>query len=80
MSSSKKRKSKYWAYSFPVASIFLGLFVGIFMFLQSSPDKEESLNKRIFKPVTTGLTITYLMLTLGINLRLGSDKPEKQEK
>lgn len=65
---------KVGKYSFPVASVFLGMFVGTFMFLHQSPDKKEYPAERFFRPAFLGMTTTYLVLSVGVNLRLAKDR------
>lgn len=67
-------------YSFPVASLLLGMFVGTFMFLHQSPDKKEYPAERFFRPAFLGMTTTYLVLTVGVNLRLAKDRRAKRKK
>lgn len=67
-------------YSFPVASLLLGMFVGVFMFLHQSPDKKEYPAERFFRPAFLGMTTTYLVLSFGVNLRLAKDRRAKPKK
>lgn len=67
------------AYSFPVATMLLGMVVGAFCFMQQ-PANERGSVARLFKPVSYGLTTTYVALTLGINLRLARERKLKQSK
>ena len=67
-------------YSFPVASLLLGMFVGVFMFLHQSPDKKEYPAERFFRPAFLGMTTTYLVLSVGVNLRLAKDRRGKHKK
>ena len=61
---------KIKTYLFPVASILVGAFVGVFTFSnQSSPSTEQYANKRFFRSAFFGLTTTYLILSVGVNLR-----------
>ena len=71
---------KIKCYSFPVASILLGGFVGVFTFLnQPAPSGEQYANERFFRPAFFGLTTTYLVLSVGVNLKLANER-KKQKK
>lgn len=73
-------KIKGSKYSFPVASVVLGMFVGIFMFLHQSPDKKDYPAERFFRPAFLGMTTTYLVLSVGVNLRIAKDRKLKKKK
>lgn len=75
-----QRSIKVSKYSFPVASLLLGMFVGVFMFLHQSPDKKEYPAERFFRPAFLGMTTTYLVLSVGVNLRLAKDRRGKHKK
>lgn len=65
-------------YSFPIASILLGGVVGIFTFLnQPAPSQEKYTNERFFRPVFLGLTTTYVVLSVSVNLKLAKDNKPK---
>lgn len=71
--------SKFWKFSFPVISIFLGLFVGAYNFSTQSKNVGEYPGQQIFKPVGFGLTTTYLVLSVGLNLKLAKDRKAKRK-
>lgn len=66
-------------YSFPVISIVLGLFVGVFSFLQQPIEKEKYFAERYFKPSFLGITCTYLILSAGLNIRIEKDKKARRK-
>ncbi len=72
-------QSKFWKYSYPVISILLGLFVGIYAFQNYSPKGEKFPAERIYQPAIWGLTTTYLVLSVGVNLRIKRDRKAKQK-
>lgn len=74
-------RSKFWNYSFPVVSILLGSFVGAYTFFQHSPSKDGqgSLGQQVFRPAFWGLTTTYVVLSVGLNLRLAKDRKTKKK-
>ena len=67
------------AYSFPVVAILLGMVVGTFYFMQQ-PAHDKGSVQRFLKPASYGLTTAYLVLTLGVNLRLTRDQKLRQDK
>lgn len=72
---------KIKGYSFPLTSILLGGFVGIFTFLnQPAPLGEQYANKRFFRPVFFGLTTTYLFLSAGVNFKLAAERNKSNRK
>lgn len=75
-------RPKFWNYSFPVISILLGSFVGAYTFFHHSPSKDSQgyLGQQIFRPAFYGLTTTYVVLSVGLNLRLAKDRKSKQKK
>lgn len=75
-----QHQGKVSKYSFPVASLLLGMFVGVFMFLHQSPEKKEYPAERFFRPAFLGMTTTYLVLSVGVNLRLAKDRRGKHKK
>ena len=66
-------------YSFPVMSIVLGLLIGVFSFLQQPVEKEKYFAERYFKPAFLGITCTYLMLSVGLNILIEKDKRAKRK-
>ena len=72
---------KIKCYSFPVASILLGGFVGVFTFLnQPAPSGEQYANERFFRPAFFGLTTTYLVLSVGVNFKLAAERNKSNRK
>ena len=71
---------KIKCYSFPLASILLGSFVGVFTFLnQPAPSGEQYANERFFRPAFFGLTTTYLALSVGVNLKLSNERKKRKK-
>ncbi len=72
---------KIKSYSLPVVSILLGGFVGGFTFLnQPAPSGEQYANERFFRPAFFGLTTTYLVLSVGVNLKLANKRNKSSRK
>ena len=67
------------AYSFPVVAMLIGMAVGAFCFMQQPADNKGSV-QRLLKPASYGLTTAYVVLTLGINLRLVRNGKLRQDK
>jgi hypothetical protein len=66
-------------YSFPAISILLGGFVGVFTFLnQPAPSGEQYANERFFRPAFFGSTTTYLVLSVGVNLKLVNERKKRK--
>ncbi len=71
---------KIKCYSFPLASILLGGFVGAFTFLnQPAPSGEQYANERFFRPAFFGLTTTYLVLSAGVNFKLANERKKRKK-
>lgn len=66
-------------YSFPVISVVLGLFVGVFSFLQQPVENEKYFAERYFKPAFLGITCTYLILSAGLNICIEKNKRAKRK-
>ena len=72
---------KIKCYSFPLTSILLGGFVGVFTFLnQPAPSGEKYANERFFRPAFLGLTTTYLVLSAGMNFKLAAERNKSNRK
>ena len=67
------------AYSFPVVAMLIGMAVGAFCFMQQPVDNKGSV-QRLLKPASYGLTTAYVVLTIGVNLRLARDRKLRQDK
>ena len=66
------------AYSFPVVAMLIGIAVGAFCFMQQPADNKGSV-QRLLKPASYGLTTAYVVLTIGVNLRLARDRKLRQD-
>ena len=66
-------------YSFPITALLLGMVVGAFCFMQQ-PANDKGLVQRLLKPASYGLTTAYVVLTLGVNLRLARERKLRQDK
>lgn len=67
------------AYSFPIVAMLIGMAVGAFCFMQQPSDNKGSV-QRSLKPASYGLTTAYVVLTLGVNLRLARERKLRQDK
>ena len=67
------------AYSFPVVAMLIGMAVGAFCFMQQPADNKGSV-QRLLKPASYGLTTAYIVLTLGVNLRLARERKLRHDK
>lgn len=73
-------KTKIWQYSFPVASLLLGLLVGTFAFFHQSPKSTKAYPVEYFlNPFFIGLTTTYIVLSVGINLRIAKERKARRK-
>ena len=73
----KSKLSKFYSFSFPVVSILLGLTAGVLAFLHQSPKDDQTLADRFLRPTCLGLTTTYIVMTIGTNLKIAKARSRK---
>ncbi len=65
---------------FPAISMLLGLSVGIFVFVNRPTPSQKYSREQFFRPITLGLTTTYLSLAFGTTLRRTKDRLAQRKK
>lgn len=65
---------------FPAIAMLLGLSVGVFVFANRPTTSQKYSQEQFFRPVTLGLTTTYLILAVGTSLRRTKDRLAKRKK
>ncbi len=72
----KSTLSRMYKASFPVASILVGLSVGVFAFFHQSSKQEDQVQK-FFRASIWGLSTTYVVLSVGVNLKIAKSRKSK---
>lgn len=69
---------KFQKHLFPAIAVLLGLSVGIFVSTQRPTTNQKYSQEQFFRPVTLGLTTTYLLLAVGTSFKRTKHRLAKQ--